>query len=131
MQYPADFLIEALPHPDVPPSSGRHQKVAQNTTETNGAAGLKTRRQYARIRVVGTGVRAPSSVHLGPLEVPFTLLVEPLYLGVLPASVLSVLGLLLPVVIVAGFFVMPRALRYIEQIAKDVRKETIARQKEE
>ncbi|GJE89664.1 hypothetical protein PsYK624_057700 [Phanerochaete sordida] len=127
--YPADFLIETL----TPSQAASLQVKAGVSNQDDGSHSSnsvrsKTLRQYARIRAVSTGVRPPPHTHLGSVAVPFTLLLEPLYLGVLPASVVPVLGLLLPVIVVAGFLVMPRAHAFIAQIAEDVRTESERKQ---
>lgn len=51
---------------------------------------------------------------------PFNIILEPLYFGVLPASVVPVLVFLLPVVAVAWLIVAPRAHRFLVSVAEDV-----------
>ena len=85
-----------------------------------------TRRHYARIRVVDTGVFPPSYVDQHSPIVPFTLILEPLYLNAVPASVVPVLIFLFPVVAIAWIVIAPRVYRYLSNVAKDIR---IAHQK--
>ncbi|TFY77851.1 hypothetical protein EWM64_g6160 [Hericium alpestre] len=82
-----------------------------------------TRRQYARIRLVDTGVRAPAA-HTAAPPVPFVLLLEPLYFGVLPASTAPLLALLLPVTGTAAILAQV-VHRYLEQVAQRARVEIV------
>jgi hypothetical protein len=80
-----------------------------------------------RIRAVDTGVLTPSleqtkSSALSPLSVPFMLTLEPLYLGVVPASVLPTLALLVPVIICAVLLV-PFINRYLDGVAINARRQ--------
>lgn len=91
-----------------------------------------TRRLYARIRAVTTGLRRPSpdQDRIDPIQ--YILLLEPLYLGVLPASIVPILLFLVPVVLLAAFAVAPRVNRSIERVAAEARAERTGRsQKEE
>lgn len=87
-----------------------------------------TRRQYARIRLVDTGVRTPSlhpshsATTSFPAAVPFVVTLEPLYLGVLPASVVPVLAFLVPLIIIASMMVSPVHL-FLQGLATQARKE--------
>lgn len=128
--HPAAFYVETMPAAAAVLASKQLNETASATDkDAGGADRVQTRRQYARIRAVNTGVRPSPSAHFGPVEVPFALLLEPLYLGIVPGSVLPILGLLLPVIILAWFLVTPRAQYFISQIAEDVRSEDAARQK--
>ncbi|KAI0041403.1 hypothetical protein FA95DRAFT_1611046 [Auriscalpium vulgare] len=107
--HPADFDIQILTAQDVLrvfSALNRHQSQAELAS---------TRRQYARIRLVDTGVRPPSAV-ASPSPVPFIIIVEPLYLNVLPASVLPVVLFLLPLIGAAAMLV-PVANRFLGEVA--------------
>ena len=78
---------------------------------------------YARIRLVDTGVRPPSETSVETKPTPFNIILEPLYLGVLPASMLPVLLFLAPVLLFASCFVVPRIHGYLRKVANDVRAE--------
>ncbi|KAI0801365.1 hypothetical protein C8Q74DRAFT_486746 [Fomes fomentarius] len=101
---------------------GRHQKlpVAEPATTT-------TRRMFARIRLVDTGVQTESDAIVPSTTtapVPFIVTLEPLVLGVLPASLLPTIAVIVLVAVVAGFFVVPPVYRYLANLADEVRKET-------
>jgi hypothetical protein len=94
-----------------------------------------TRRKYARIRVVDTGVLTPTPGGLlsnttTTRPVPFNLILEPLFLGILPASVVPVLLFSLPILLLAGLAI-PRAIAYLERLADSARQEIKDRQKVE
>ncbi|THH15113.1 hypothetical protein EW146_g5310 [Bondarzewia mesenterica] len=78
----------------------------------------QTRRRFARIRLVDTGVRAPNSASASaPALVPFVVILEPLYFNVLPASLSPVLVFL---AVVAGIAVLivPSTIRVFERLAE-------------
>ena len=81
---------------------------------------------YARIRVVDTGVLTPTRENIQstptPPPVPFMLIVEPLYLGVIPESVLPTLKLLVPVVVIA-LLLVPYVNRYLDGVAANARRQ--------
>lgn len=89
-----------------------------------------TRTKYARVRVVDIGVRTPTAEYkalllqgpIKPTPVPFMLILEPLYLGILPATLLPTVGLLILVAIVASL-ALPMVKRYLQAIAAQVREE--------
>jgi hypothetical protein len=89
-----------------------------------------TRIKYARVRVVDTGIRTPTAEYkahilkgpIKPTPVPFMLILEPLYFGIVPATVVPTVGLLVIVAIVAGL-ALPIVNRYLQSIAAQVRKE--------
>lgn len=85
----------------------------------------ETRLQYARIRLVDTGVRPAPFAHTAAPAVPFTIILEPLFFGILPASVAPTLCFLLPIVIVAWAVVVPRVHRYLRAVAEDIREERL------
>ena len=82
-----------------------------------------TRVRYARIRVVDAGVRIPSLSSLPVAAVPMIVRLEPLYFGVIPASVVPVLIYLIPVVAFASIVMVPRIHGYLAAVAADVRRE--------
>ena len=94
------------------------------------ASAPKTLRRYARVRVVDTGVRDPSSTARVPV-VPFHIRLDPLYFGVLPPMVVQILSFLFPVVGFAAFFVVPRIYGYVAGVAKDAKKELAPKEKSE
>jgi len=97
--FPADFRIDLY---DPPQSSHR----------------LK----YARIRAVDTGVLTPSPTSAQHVvePVPFNLILEPLYLGVLPASLVPTITYL---VILAGaaYLAFPSIHSYLHGVAQPER----------
>jgi hypothetical protein len=54
--------------------------------------------------------------------VPFKLILEPLYLGLIPASVLPILFFLLPLMVLSSLAV-PRIYAYLSSIADKARRE--------
>lgn len=69
-----------------------------------------TRIKYARLRLVDKGFRKPDEdgKRLPPLDsVTFDLLLEPMYFGILPATVVPVIISLLPVMILALLALTP------------------------
>ncbi|KAJ7292848.1 hypothetical protein C8J57DRAFT_1490331 [Mycena rebaudengoi] len=78
-----------------------------------------TKRKYARIRAVDTGVRTPTALPPQNAPPPATnsiLVLKPLYLGVLPASLTPFLLVALPVLALAACAV-PRGNAYLEGYA--------------
>jgi len=94
----------------------------------------RRRKKYARIRLVHTGVFTPSGnatldASRVPEPVPFHLILEPLYFGVVPETVLPIAAILIPVVVLAGF--LARLVNgYLEPLAKDARRELGALERE-
>ncbi|KAH9926428.1 uncharacterized protein B0H18DRAFT_1118927 [Fomitopsis serialis] len=86
------------------------------------------RRMYARIRVVDTGVRTPtadgSHERVPPDPITLMVLLEPLYFGVLPASVVPTVAFLILVIIVAALGIVPPVQRYLCAVADEAREET-------
>ncbi|KAI9066535.1 hypothetical protein FKP32DRAFT_1589605 [Trametes sanguinea] len=117
--YPADFHID-LHSPES--LANLLHGADQNNNERSSATPL-TRRKFARIRVIHAGVFTPSSSNRTIEAVPFIVTVEPLYLGVLPASLVPTVLVLLGVVAVAGFIVYPRVSRYLFDVAEQVKRE--------
>jgi len=86
------------------------------------------RRQFARIRLVDTGIRTPSSASSNteqahPDPIPFIVLLEPLCFGVLPASVAGILMFLVALLSFTAVAVVPVINRYISTAAEDARTE--------
>lgn len=89
----------------------------------------KTRRKYARIQMVHTGVLNPainnnstSSSFNETLRynVPFVIILEPLHFGVLPSSVVSVVLTILAILIM-GPPIAKDIHRYLEGIARQAK----------
>ncbi|KZT02029.1 uncharacterized protein LAESUDRAFT_738895 [Laetiporus sulphureus 93-53] len=90
----------------------------------------KTKRTYARIRVIDTGFRTPTFGYQDSVQpVPFMLKLEPLYLGVLPISVAPVLLFLMAAVAFATVVILPPVNRYLSAIASKARAEITSLQK--
>jgi hypothetical protein len=85
-----------------------------------------TRRKYARIRLVDTGIRTPlpHNQHkiIESAPVPFIVILEPLYFGVLPATVIPTLFFLVPVLAVAALAV-PLINTYLADLARQGRRD--------
>ncbi|KAF9235137.1 hypothetical protein BU15DRAFT_78307 [Melanogaster broomeanus] len=110
-----------------------------------------TRSRYARIRAVDAGVLAPrsgaqqgprsntsssssssdvtpppppppASLVVEPAAVPFIVILEPLYWGVLPASLLPAVGFLLPILLVAAMSV-PWIIAYLDTYVQQARED--------
>jgi ABC-type phosphate/phosphonate transport system permease subunit len=82
----------------------------------------KTRRKYARIQMVHSGVLTPGIVldNNSRYEVPFVLILEPLYLGVLPKSVVPVV-LAIIVAIPLGLLIATKINSSLQDIMKDAK----------
>ncbi|KAF8808208.1 hypothetical protein BYT27DRAFT_7256721 [Phlegmacium glaucopus] len=99
---------------------------------------LKTRRKYARIQMVHTGVLTPvingftrSFNETSRYDVPFIITLEPLHFGVLPSSVVPVVLTILAILVV-GLPIARKIHRYLEGIAQRAREdESVAEQKED
>lgn len=117
-QSPADFAIQTFSPVELSQQLG---KSSYTSSLTDGQK--QTRRRYARIRVVDTGVRNPLSQAPVRGTVPFALHLEPLYFGVVPSSVVPVILFLLPLVAITAFFIAPRIHRYMASIAVDAKAE--------
>ncbi|EIM83562.1 uncharacterized protein STEHIDRAFT_35284, partial [Stereum hirsutum FP-91666 SS1] len=122
---PADFSIQTL----TPRATTSHlDKTASVEASHDIDNSTTTRRQYARIRLVETGVRTPSlhpshpATTSVPAAVPFVVTLEPLYLGVLPASVAPVLAFIVPLIFIASMLVSPIHL-FLQRLATQARKE--------
>ncbi len=74
-----------------------------------------------------TGIRTPShtspNVAVSDNQVPFTVKLEPLHFGILPASVIPTLLAILFVTAVSAFFVVPKILGAFERIGSKAAEE--------
>jgi hypothetical protein len=85
----------------------------------------KTRRKYARIQFIHSGVLTPTSEPLNDVsryQLPIVVTLEPLHLGVLPSSVIPVLIAIL-VTIVCGAPLASKINHYVQSIAQKVRED--------
>lgn len=122
-QFPSDFSIQIYN----PESLATHFGSAQSSDTSSIAM---TRTKYARVRVVDVGIRTPTAEYkalllqgpIKPTPVPFMLILEPLYFGILPATLVPTVGLLVLVAIMAGL-AFPTVNRYIQDIAAQAREE--------
>ena len=122
-QSPADFDIE------VKSAEALFSELPEGVRGSELSVHARTRLMYARVRVVDAGVRTPivdgSHQRATPEPVPFILILEPLYGGVLPASVLPTVVFLCIVVFVAARWVVPPVQQYLYAVADEVRKEVV------
>jgi hypothetical protein len=86
-----------------------------------------TRLKYARIRVVDIGVLTPTpdlspSAPQAVEPIPFVLILEPLYLGILPASLLPTVCFLVPLLLGAAL-VTPWIISYLDHFVQQARQE--------
>ncbi|KAJ3739779.1 hypothetical protein DFH05DRAFT_1406710 [Lentinula detonsa] len=109
---PADFGINIL----------NPEATSSRFTGTPMTPPALTRVKFARIRVLDTGVISPLSGVTEVRPVPFIVTLEPLYLGVIPASIIPFLWTLLPVLVISAFLV-PYANAYLQSVAADAKRE--------
>ncbi|KAI0082138.1 hypothetical protein K474DRAFT_1586354 [Panus rudis PR-1116 ss-1] len=124
---PADFLIDLFT-PTTLLSFARNNSFSGNLEhESQSSIASETRRRYARIRVTDAAVLTPTAQgrKFGPVS--FVLLVEPLYLGVIPRSVVPTLLSICATATVCFVFVAPYIYRYLLQIASVAKDETLLR----
>ena len=96
----------------------------------------KTRRKYARIQMVHTGVLTPA-IHnftrsfneTSRYNVPFVITLEPLHFGVLPSSVVPVVLSILAILVV-GIPISRKVHRYLEGIAQQAKEELAEAEKD-
>ncbi|KAL5494673.1 hypothetical protein ACEPAI_134 [Sanghuangporus weigelae] len=136
--YPTDFDIQLFYPKDLMTHmyslfevQGRH--FEENILSEENAPD-PSRTMFARVRLVDTGVRPPfrskpdelsTSGHTDQSTfdaVPFNIIVEPLLLGVLPATVVPTIIFSIPLLVLA-WFTYPHAVRYLEDVASEARKE--------
>ncbi|KAG6911292.1 hypothetical protein DXG01_002131 [Tephrocybe rancida] len=134
--YPADFSLQIFNHKSLSTHFGLPlgPSTTSQATHTPSSA-PQTRLQYARIRLVDMGVLTPYPSHAAsakptPIPVPFILVIEPLYFGVLPPSVVPVLGYIVLVCLSAWMFV-PTIIRYLNKLAEEARKELSVKVKQQ
>jgi hypothetical protein len=125
-QFPTEFSIEIFD----PETLSLKLSTLNGSRVSRASRDVFTRRKYARIRLVDTGVltpdrngQEPSPPALpAPPPVPFNLILEPLYLGVIPATVLPTILFLLPLTVLSSLAV-PRVYAYLSTIAEKARRE--------
>ena len=124
-QSPADFDIE------VKSAEALFSELPEDVRGSDVGVHARTRLMYARVRVVDAGVRTPiadgSHERATPEPVPFIVVLEPLYFGVLPASVLPTVAFLGVVIVIAAYWVVPPAQGYLCAVADEVRKEVVVK----
>lgn len=133
LQAPADFIIDIYSSDNLQDAMPVHAKTPTRIianpepTPTDIPAGESasvSRTMFARIRLVDTGVRPPAAA--APAEpVPFAVLLEPLYFGVVPASVVPIVAFLVPVVLCAAWVVAPFVNAQLARVADQARKEIV------
>jgi len=85
----------------------------------------RTRRKFARIQVIHSGVMTPTSNRIKDslrYQVPVVVTLEPLHLGILPGSVIPVLGAIL-LAILLGIPLATKFDRYLRSVAWKVWKD--------
>ncbi len=83
---------------------------------------MRTRRKYARIQVIHSGVVTPTSEHMKDslrYQAPVVVTLEPLHLGALPGSVIPVLIAIL-LVILLGIPLATKIDYYLRLVAQKV-----------
>ncbi|KAI0327649.1 hypothetical protein GY45DRAFT_1372973 [Cubamyces sp. BRFM 1775] len=123
--HPADFFIDIYSPEQL---AAQLRSSLKDVPRHSSDKPTLTRKKFARIRVVHSGVFTPSPGNANRTvePIPFNVLVEPLYLGVLPASLIPTVAFLLVVVAVAGFVVLPRVNRALFAAAEEVKAEIAA-----
>jgi len=125
-QYPTDFHVQLYEPDTLRAWLSNAVSDEPSTVSQPSLFRIPSRRKYARIRLIDTGVLTPTRDMLPPRTaeaVPFNLILEPLYLGVLPASVLPIVLFLVPIIVLAGLMV-PFINTYLEGIIRTARLET-------
>ncbi|KAI0756203.1 hypothetical protein C8Q80DRAFT_15231 [Daedaleopsis nitida] len=130
---PADFYIDlyepaALVRLVHAPNASLPTPTSSSSAQAH-AGQAQTRQQYARIRVVSTGVRPAPASPLDALSgehVSFVVTLEPLLFGVLPMSLLPTVGLISVVALLAAVFVFPRVHGRLAALAERVRAQSAA-----
>lgn len=134
---PADFLIELYSPESLLALLIQRQRHISNADTGHGyspssGGSSSTRTKYARIRVVDTGVPTPQ-IHPDDTDsrlsnlvevepVPFILILEHLYWGVLPASLLPTICFLLPVLLAAAMAIPP-ITAYLDPFVRQARED--------
>ncbi|OAX39225.1 hypothetical protein K503DRAFT_103161 [Rhizopogon vinicolor AM-OR11-026] len=130
---PADFLLEIygpqaifarlpkqLDQPTIADASITPPHLSRTGSTT-------TRLKYARIRAVDAGVLTPTpdlppSAAQAVEPIPFILILEPLYLGILPASLLPTVCFLVPLLLAAAL-ATPWIIGYLDHFVQQARQE--------
>ncbi|KAL5533649.1 hypothetical protein ACEPAG_109 [Sanghuangporus baumii] len=137
--YPTDFDIQLLYPGDLMAYMYSRFGVRDRSFEENNILSEEnapdpSRTMFARVRLVDTGVRPPLRSKPDELltpdyadqrtfdVVPFNIIVEPLLLGILPATVVPTIIFSIPLLVLA-WFAYPHAVRYLEDIASEAKKE--------
>ncbi|KAG0703627.1 hypothetical protein DFH29DRAFT_1068455 [Suillus ampliporus] len=144
LQSPADFLLEIYgPEAILTRLSKPYRSAIDDASITaphlSRSGSSATRLKYARIRVVDTGIRTPTpdlnaSAAQAVEPIPFILILEQLYLGVLPASLLPTVCFLIPVLSCAALatpWIIGYLDRFIQQARQELRNSCTAREKKE
>ncbi|KAF8167266.1 hypothetical protein B0H34DRAFT_8845 [Crassisporium funariophilum] len=109
-----------------------HASLSAYSKGDAAASTQKTRRKYARIQLVHTGVLTPGVTTPMDQELrynmPIFLILEPLQFGVLPTSVVPVIIAIL-IVVVLGWPVSKKISTYLQTIVRDARIEEVAGRK--
>ncbi|KAG6811459.1 hypothetical protein H0H92_007282 [Tricholoma furcatifolium] len=136
--YPAEFSLDIFD----PKSLSAHFKLQSEREHHpqgsySSSSATQARLRYARIRLVDTGVLTPrpkthvtSTEKITPTPVPFILILEPLYFGVLPPIVVPALGYIVCVCLLA-WMIVPTLIRRIETIAAEAKREFSINKKHE
>ncbi|KAL4067226.1 hypothetical protein V8B97DRAFT_937865 [Scleroderma yunnanense] len=135
---PADFLIELYSPESLLALLSRRQRHISNPDTSHirppsSGESSTTYTKYARIRVVDAGVPTPQIQQPGHTDsrlsnlivvepVPFILILEQLYWGVLPASLLPTIGFLVPVLLVTAMAI-PRIIAYLDPFVQQARQD--------
>ncbi|EPQ60074.1 hypothetical protein GLOTRDRAFT_134831 [Gloeophyllum trabeum ATCC 11539] len=85
-----------------------------------------TRIKFAKITLVHTGVPTPPRTNQSLEPVPFIIMLEPLQLGIIPASVTPILLGLIPLICVASLLA-GRAYKYMDTLARDIAEDVKAK----
>ncbi|KAG6820661.1 hypothetical protein H0H93_013512 [Arthromyces matolae] len=124
--HPVDFSLQIFDAQDLLAHLSQHRNHILNESRP---PTHRTRARYARIRAVDIGVLTPypgstssGSTTSQPSPVPFILIVEPLYFGFLPPTVVPVLWYIVVVVIIACIG-LPPLIKYLDGLASQARKE--------
>lgn len=131
-QSPADFAIALYTQQDLLARlSDAKQDLTLPAISTAKALPPTTRTRYARIRAVHAGVPTPGIARSPPAQegekntVAFILVLEPTYLGVLPARLLSTFGFLVLILLAAVWLVAPRIIASMEPFAREAREDCL------
>ncbi|KAH9854357.1 hypothetical protein C2E23DRAFT_818407 [Lenzites betulinus] len=119
--YPTDFFIDLYS----PESLGAALYDGQGVPPRGASDTASTRTKFARIRLISDGVLTPSPSNQNRTiePVPCIVIVEPLYLGVVPASLVPTLLFLFGLVGITGFVALPRISKHLFAIADRIRVE--------